>query len=104
MTVQTIDVHAHILAEDTMALWRKETPQSAPKLTMVDDAFGVLEVAGVPYRPFPKGGFDLETRLADMDAAEVEVQRPARHIGEGAPGSLSRHGDLAHAGPCPGHR
>jgi aminocarboxymuconate-semialdehyde decarboxylase len=74
MPVRTIDVHAHILAEDTMALWRKEAPQTAPKLTMADAAFGVLEVAGVPYRPFPRGGFDLETRLADMDAAEVDVQ------------------------------
>jgi len=73
-TVRTIDVHAHILAEDTIALWQKEAPQGAPRLTEIDADFSVIEVAGVPYRPFPRGGWDLERRLADMDAAEVDVQ------------------------------
>ncbi|MPZ55989.1 MAG: amidohydrolase family protein [Rhizobiales bacterium] len=73
-TTRTIDVHAHILAEDTIELWRKEAPKTAPRLTEIDADFGVLEVAGVPYRPFPRGGWDLERRLKDMDAAEVDVQ------------------------------
>jgi aminocarboxymuconate-semialdehyde decarboxylase len=71
---KTIDVHAHILAEDTIALWQKEAPKTAPKLTAIDADNSVIEVAGVPYRPFPRGGWDLERRLADMDAAEVDVQ------------------------------
>jgi aminocarboxymuconate-semialdehyde decarboxylase len=33
----------------------------------------VCEVAGVPYRPFPRGGFDIARRLADMDAADVDM-------------------------------
>jgi aminocarboxymuconate-semialdehyde decarboxylase len=33
----------------------------------------VLEVAGVPYRPFPRGGWHIERRLMDMDAAQVDV-------------------------------
>jgi aminocarboxymuconate-semialdehyde decarboxylase len=33
----------------------------------------VLEVAGTPYRPFPRGGWELERRFKDMDAAEVNV-------------------------------
>jgi aminocarboxymuconate-semialdehyde decarboxylase len=33
----------------------------------------VLEVAGVPYRPFPRGGWNIERRLKDMDAAQVDV-------------------------------
>ena len=73
-TVRTIDVHAHILAEDTIALWQKEAPKVAPRLSAIDADFSVIEVAGVPYRPFPRGGWDLEARLKDMDAAEVDVQ------------------------------
>jgi aminocarboxymuconate-semialdehyde decarboxylase len=72
--VRTIDVHAHILADDTIALWQKKAPKTAPKLSEIDADFSVIEVAGVPYSPFPRGGRDLERRLADMDAAEVDVQ------------------------------
>jgi aminocarboxymuconate-semialdehyde decarboxylase len=72
--VRAIDVHAHILADDTIALWQKEAPKLAPKLTPIDADNAVIEVAGVPYRPFPRGGRDVERRLADMDAAEVDVQ------------------------------
>ena len=71
---QTIDVHAHILSEDTIALMRREAPAIAPRLTPIDADSAVLEIAGTPYRPFPRGGFDLERRLRDMDAAQVDVQ------------------------------
>jgi aminocarboxymuconate-semialdehyde decarboxylase len=73
-TARTIDVHAHIMADDTIALWQKEAPKTAPKLTEIDADFSVIEVGGVPYRPFPRGGWDVERRLKDMDAAEVDVQ------------------------------
>ena len=72
--VRTIDVHAHILAEDTIGLLQKEAPGIGLKRTAIDADNAVLEVGGVPYRPFPRGGWDLERRLADMDAAEVDVQ------------------------------
>ena len=72
--MRTIDVHTHVLTEETMALLRKEAPKIAPRLTPIDADSAVLEVAGTPYRPFPRGGFDLEQRFADMDAAEVDVQ------------------------------
>jgi aminocarboxymuconate-semialdehyde decarboxylase len=71
---KTIDVHAHILSDETMRLIGKEAPKVAPKLTPIDREFSVLEVAGTPYKPFPHGGWNLERRLADMDAAEVDVQ------------------------------
>src|SRR5882757_4298432 len=71
---RTIDVHTHILTEEMIALLAKEAPWIAPKLTPIDDDFAVLEVAGTPYRPFPRGGWELERRFADMDAAEVDVQ------------------------------
>lgn len=72
--MRTIDVHTHVLTEETMGLLQKEAPRIAPQLTPIDADFAVLDVAGTPYRPFPRGGFDLERRFADMAAAEVEVQ------------------------------
>jgi aminocarboxymuconate-semialdehyde decarboxylase len=72
--MRTIDVHTHVLTEETMGLLAKEAPKLAPRLTPIDADVAVLEVAGTPYRPFPRGGFDIERRLADMAAAEVDVQ------------------------------
>jgi aminocarboxymuconate-semialdehyde decarboxylase len=71
---RTIDAHAHILAEETMALMREEAPQIGPRVQRIDDDFAVLEVAGSRYRPFPRGGWDMQRRLSDMDAAGVDVQ------------------------------
>src|SRR5262249_43816320 len=45
-----------------------------PKLTRIDSHSFIIDVAGVPYRPFPLGGFDLEQRLADMQTSEVDMQ------------------------------
>jgi aminocarboxymuconate-semialdehyde decarboxylase len=70
----TIDVHAHILTEETIRLLQREAPKVAPKLTDVDDQFGTLDVAGHVYRNFPRGGWDLERRLADMAASKVDMQ------------------------------
>src|SRR5262249_43382608 len=72
--MRSIDIHTHVLTEETMGLLAKEAPKIAPRLTPIDADFAVLEAAGVPYRPFPRGGFDIERRFADMDAAEVNVQ------------------------------
>src|SRR5262245_8871604 len=72
--MQAIDVHAHILNDDTIALLQKELPNLNVKLTALDADFGTLEVAGTAYRPFPRGGHDLSRRLKDMDTAEVEKQ------------------------------
>jgi len=71
---QTIDVHAHILSEETIRLLQREAPKVAPKLTDIDDQFGTLDVAGHVYRNFPRGGWDLQRRLADMAASKVDMQ------------------------------
>ena len=63
MNPQTIDVHAHILTEDTIRLLQRESPKVAPKLTDVDEQFGTLDVAGNVYRHFPRGGWDLDRRF-----------------------------------------
>jgi aminocarboxymuconate-semialdehyde decarboxylase len=71
---RTIDCHTHVLTEEMMALLQKEAPKVAPKITAIDAESAMLEAAGVPYRPFPRGGWDLERRFRDMAAAEVDVQ------------------------------
>ena len=69
-----IDVHAHILAEETMVLMRKEAPSLGPRLERIDDDFAVLDVAGSTYHPFPRGAWDLQKRFQDMDAAGIDMQ------------------------------
>ena len=71
---RTLDIHTHVLTEEMIGLIRKEAPKVAPRMTAIDTDNFVLEIAGTPYRPFPRGGFDLERRFADMNAAEVDVQ------------------------------
>jgi aminocarboxymuconate-semialdehyde decarboxylase len=72
--IKAIDVHAHILTDETMALLNKAAPSLGIKLTPMDQDNSVLEVNGVPYKPFPRGGWDVERRLKDMDFAEVSAQ------------------------------
>jgi aminocarboxymuconate-semialdehyde decarboxylase len=72
--MRTIDIHSHILTEETMGLIGKEVPALQPRLTAIDGNDYIIDVAGTPYRPFPKGGFDLESRFADMKASEVDMQ------------------------------
>ena len=69
-----IDIHAHIIGEETMRLMRNEAPKVAPRITPIDQDSALFEVAGSPYRPFPRGGFDLERRFKDMAASEVDMQ------------------------------
>jgi aminocarboxymuconate-semialdehyde decarboxylase len=74
MAQPTIDVHAHVLTEETIRLLQREAPKVAPKLSAVDDQFGTLDVAGNVYRQFPRGGWDLDRRLNDMAASKVDMQ------------------------------
>lgn len=69
-----IDVHSHVLTEETIGLLQKEAPAIGLSKTAIDAESAVLEVGGVPYRPFPRGGWDIERRLADMDKAGFDVQ------------------------------
>ena len=121
---QTIDVHAHILSEETIRLLQREAPKVGPKLSDIGEQFGTLDVAGNVYRHFPRGGWDLERRLQDMAASKVDVQvlsvcpqtfvyaqPPAvaaafariqneqlAKLAKARPGPLSRDCDTAHAG------
>ena len=42
-------------------------------ITPIDASCATLDVGGVAYRPFPRGGFDIAHRLRDMDATGVDV-------------------------------
>jgi aminocarboxymuconate-semialdehyde decarboxylase len=73
MATRTIDTHTHVLTQETARLLSKE----GAKITITPDADGAnatLDVIGVVYRPFPRGGYDLAHRLSDMDATHVDVQ------------------------------
>jgi aminocarboxymuconate-semialdehyde decarboxylase len=70
---KTIDVHAHILAEDTMRMIAKEAPSLGLRLTPIDHDFAVFELMGVAYKPYPRGAWDLEQRFKHMKEAEVDM-------------------------------
>jgi aminocarboxymuconate-semialdehyde decarboxylase len=72
-TTKTIDIHTHVLDDATVKLMHKEIPSLGLKMAPYDNDNSVCEVAGVAYRPFPRGGHDVERRFKDMDAAEVDV-------------------------------
>jgi aminocarboxymuconate-semialdehyde decarboxylase len=71
---RTIDIHTHVLTEETIGLLQKEVSKIALRKSAIDADNAVLEVAGTSYRPFPRGGWDIERRFREMDAAEVDVQ------------------------------
>ena len=70
---RTIDTHTHILADATVKLLQKEIPKLGLKLAPYDADNAAIEVAGVAYRPFPRGGHDIARRLTDMDSADVDM-------------------------------
>jgi aminocarboxymuconate-semialdehyde decarboxylase len=70
---KTIDIHTHVLADATIKLLQKEIPSLGLKMAPYDADNSICEVAGVAYRPFPRGGHDIERRFKDMAAAEVDV-------------------------------
>ena len=87
---RTIDIHTHVLADATIKLLQKEVPQLALKLAPLDADNAGLEVAGVRYTPFPRGGHDIARRFADMDAAEVDM-----HVLSVAPQTWAYNQDAA---------
>jgi aminocarboxymuconate-semialdehyde decarboxylase len=92
---RTIDVHTHVLTEETIRLLRKEAPKIGVSLQAIDAESGVLDVAGVPYRPFPTGGWDIARRLQDMDAAELDM-----HVLSATPQTYLYEQDAALAAAC----
>jgi aminocarboxymuconate-semialdehyde decarboxylase len=75
MSAVTIDIHAHMLPQETMRRLAGESPRVAPKLVEQDDGSTIMEIAGkVVQRPMPRECWDLDLRLADMDRHRVDMQ------------------------------
>src|SRR5262249_37378679 len=70
----TIDVHAHILSAETIALLAREVPRLGVHLRDSDGEFAVLEVAGRRYHPFPRGAWHLGRPFQDKGAAALHAQ------------------------------
>ena len=68
------DSHAHILLDSTIARLGKEVPSLAPTLEPIDDDFAVYKGVDMTYTPFPRGGWDLERRFADMERYNLDRQ------------------------------
>src|SRR5258708_22434502 len=91
---KTIDIHTHVLADATVKLMQKEIPSLGLKMAPYDADNSVCEVAGVAYRPFPRGGHDIERRFKDKDAGEgdghpLSVAPPTLVYGHEAAGGAS---------------
>ncbi len=71
---KTIDIHAHILPEETMRQLQETAPSLGLRLTSIDEGSAILEIAGVTQKPFPREAWDLEWRLRDMDRSGVDIQ------------------------------
>ncbi len=115
--VRTIDTHTHILTQETAALLHQGRRQGHHH-TRRQRKLPTLDVAGVVYRPFPTGGFDIARRLNDMDAAGVDVHvlsaTPQTYLYNQEPAlgatlaaiqndQMAKH-ITAHPGPLHGHR
>jgi aminocarboxymuconate-semialdehyde decarboxylase len=71
---RTIDAHAHILTEETMATLQREVPSYRLQLRDLDGDFATLEAGAISYPNFPRGGWDLERRFHDMAKAKFDRQ------------------------------
>jgi aminocarboxymuconate-semialdehyde decarboxylase len=72
-TIQRIDIHAHVLEESTMKQLGGLSPLVAPRIEWVNDTT-TLVIHDFRYPLFPRGGWDLERRIADMDRMGVNRQ------------------------------
>jgi aminocarboxymuconate-semialdehyde decarboxylase len=69
-----VDVHAHVLPEQAVQRMQRESREHAPDLRerTADDA--TLVMGAVSYSGFRRGGWDLEQRLAELDAHRLDAQ------------------------------
>ena len=72
---RTVDIHAHMLPQETIRRLGKESPRVAPKLIAQADGSTIMEIGGkVVQRPMPRECWDLDLRLAAMDDHGIAMQ------------------------------
>jgi aminocarboxymuconate-semialdehyde decarboxylase len=71
-----IDLHAHILTQETMRLMRGVSAEHAPRLESTANG-PILVIDQVRYANSPTGTWDVDERLAHMDATRVDAQAVA---------------------------
>lgn len=69
-----VDVHAHMLSEDMMKRLAKEAPELHFTITDIDAHGATLKVGSLVQTPYARGGWDLDKRLGDMEAAGIDMQ------------------------------
>ena len=74
MKYPVIDIHAHVLTEGMIAQFQSNAPELGVSLTAVDEDGGVLKIAGITQKPFPRSAWDLDWRLRDLDKWGVDLQ------------------------------
>ena len=73
--IRSIDVHAHIMPEETIGQLARQSVRVALKLIPQDDGSTRMEIDGrVVQNPMPPLMFDLDLGLRDMDAHQVDRQ------------------------------
>jgi hypothetical protein len=70
--MKTIDIHAHIISEETVRLMQKEAPKVGPRITAVDAENALFEVGGSGYRPF-RAAASISSAVS-RTASEVDMQ------------------------------
>lgn len=70
----SIDIHAHTVPEDFIRDLAREVPAIAPEVVKRDGAWWFEYPDGRISGPIPEGMFNVDARLADMDAARVTIQ------------------------------
>ncbi|MCC7346906.1 MAG: amidohydrolase family protein [Variibacter sp.] len=72
---KSIDVHAHIIPEPVFGLLAKESARVAPKFATQPDGSMIMSINDkVVQNPMPREIFDVDMRLRDMDAHNVDMQ------------------------------
>lgn len=69
-----VDAHAHVFTEEMIAQFQKNAPGLNVSLTDIDKDGGVLRIAGIVQKPFPRSAWDLERRFQELDAWGVDLQ------------------------------
>ena len=90
--MRAIDVHSHVLTEETMGLLRKEAPKVAPKLTPIDAEFAigrrdVWRTGCVPPLPQLVAMGELAQAAAEVRLFQLHNWRTLSRLAKGqAPG------------------